>query len=198
MGEALDRRSVILQHAAGLFASKGIVGTSVREIADAVGILSGSLYHHFESKDEMVSAIVRDYLGDLTGRYAEVLGRDSDPRGQLTELVRVSLAVTEDHPHATEIYQNSANYLRTLAEYDEIRAHAAAIQSTWLSVLQAGVDAGEFRCDIPLKVLYRLIRDALWLSVRWFQPTSHYPRSRFADDFVATFLEGVVRRPGTR
>lgn len=197
MGEALDRRTVILQHAANLFASKGIVGTSVREIADAVGILSGSLYHHFQSKDEMVSAIVRDYLADLTDRYEEVLGRGNDPRAQLTDLVRVSLAVTEAHPHATEIYQNSANYLRTLAEYDDIRKGATTIQTTWLAVLQSGVDSGEFRSDIPLKVLYRLLRDALWMSVRWFSPTADYPRARFADDFVATFLEGVLARPAT-
>jgi AcrR family transcriptional regulator len=194
MGEALDRRTVILQHAATLFATKGIVGTSVREIADGVGILSGSLYHHFQSKDEMVSAIVRDYLTDLTDRYTQVLGRDSNPRAQLTELVRVSLAVTEAHPHATEIYQNSANYLRTLAEYDDIRKGAATIQATWVGVLEAGVAAGEFRSDIPLPVLYRLIRDSLWLSVRWFKPTKEYSRAAFADDFVATFLEGVLAR----
>ena len=194
MGESLDRRGVILQHAAGLFAAKGIVGTSVREIADAVGILSGSLYHHFQSKDEMVSAIVREYLVDLTARYEEVLAADSDPRSQLTDLVRASLAVTEAHPHATEIYQNSANYLRSLEGYDEIRRCATTIQTTWVGVLQAGVESGEFRSDIPLKVLYRLIRDALWLSVRWFQPTPQYPRARFGDDFVSTFLEGVLLR----
>ena len=194
MGEALDRRSVILQHAANLFATKGIVGTSVREIADAVGILSGSLYHHFQSKDEMVSAIVRDYLTDLTDRYADVLAGDSDPRAQLTELVRVSLAVTEAHPHATEIYQNSANYLRSLAEYDDIRKGASSIQSAWVGVLQSGVAAGEFRSDIPLPVLYRFIRDSLWLSVRWFKPTKQYSRAAFADYFVATFLEGVLVR----
>lgn len=196
MVEALDRRSVILEHAAGLFATKGIVGTSVREIADAVGILSGSLYHHFQSKDEMVSAIVRNYLSDLTSRYERVLA-DPAPRGQLTELVRASLAATEAHPHATEIYQNSANYLRTLDSYDEIRQGAAAIQTTWLRVLQVGVDAGDFRSDVPVKVLYRLIRDALWLSVRWFQPTPQYSRARFADDFVSTFLEGVLVRGST-
>jgi AcrR family transcriptional regulator len=195
MSEAVDRRTVILEHAAGLFATKGIVGTSVREIADAVGILSGSLYHHFQSKDEMVSAIVRDYLADLTGRYTDVLDAGSDPRTQLAELVRASLATTEAHPHATEIYQNSANYLRTLGEYEEIRQGAGKIQTAWLTVLQAGVDSGEFRSDIPLKVLYRLLRDALWMSVRWFQPTTGYSRARFADDFVSTFLEGVLTRP---
>jgi len=56
--QAVDRRDVILERAADLFARQGVAATTVREIADAVGILSGSLYHHFASKDEIVDAIV--------------------------------------------------------------------------------------------------------------------------------------------
>ncbi|MGY1814512.1 TetR/AcrR family transcriptional regulator [Blastococcus sp. SYSU D00820] len=192
--QAPDRRTVILHQAAGLFATKGIVATSVREIADAVGILSGSLYHHFQSKDEMVSAIVGSYLEDLTGRYTEILSTESDPRTRLAEMVRGSLAVHEAHPHATEIYQNSGNYLASLSGYDEIKKAAATIQSSWIGVLEAGVASGDFRTDVPLRVVYRLMRDALWLSVRWYKPTKDYPRERFADDFVSTFLDGLQKR----
>ncbi|GLZ42016.1 TetR/AcrR family transcriptional regulator [Actinokineospora sp. NBRC 105648] len=194
MAGPTDRRTVILHHAADLFASKGIVATTVREIADAVGILSGSLYHHFKSKDEMVSAIVTSYLDDLAVRYDQVMAAGHDPRTELTELVRGSLAVIEAHPHATEIYQNSGAYLASLAGYDHIRVAAHSIQKTWITVLEAGGETGAFRDDIPPRVLYRMLRDALWLSVRWLKPTSDYPMSRFADDFVSTFLDGIVPR----
>jgi AcrR family transcriptional regulator len=194
MDEPLDRRSAILQHAADLFASKGIVATTVREIADGVGMLSGSLYHHFKSKDEMVQAIIASYLDDLTSRYTAIVEEQSDPRTQLAELVRGSLAVIEAHPHATEIYQNSAGYLAKLEGYAHIKDSANAIQKTWINVLEAGVASGEFRSDIPPRVLYRLIRDSLWLSVRWFQPTEEYSMKRFADDFVSVFLEGLLPR----
>lgn len=194
MAEPQDRRTVILGHAADLFAAKGIVATTVREIADAVGILSGSLYHHFKSKDEMVDAIVSSYLADLTDRYNDVVTAHSDPRTQLTELVQASLSVIEAHPHATEIYQNSGNYLTSLQGYDHIKTAANTISKTWIKVLEAGVTSGAFRDDIPPRVLYRLIRDSLWLSVRWFKPTHQYSMKRFADDFVSTFLEGIVPR----
>ncbi|MEU3270246.1 TetR/AcrR family transcriptional regulator [Saccharomonospora sp. NPDC006951] len=189
-----DRRSVILQHAATLFASKGIVATTVREIADAVGILSGSLYHHFKSKDEMVDAIVTNYLDDLSARYAEIMAAGHDPRTELAELVHGSLAVIESHPHATEIYQNSGNYLMSLEGYNHIKVSANTIQKTWINVLEAGAASGDFRSDIPPRVLYRMLRDALWLSVRWFKPTRQYTMKQFADDFVSTFLDGLVPR----
>ena len=98
------------------------------------------------------------------------------------------------HPHATEIYQNSGNYLTSLQGYDHIKTAASTISKTWIKVIEAGVTSGAFRDDIPPRVLYRLIRDSLWLSVRWFKPTHQYSMKRFADDFVSTFLEGIVPR----
>lgn len=194
MAEPRDRRAAILERAADLFATKGVVATTVREIADAVGMLSGSLYHHFKSKDEMVYAIIVSYLDDLTARYAEIMAAQADPRTQLAELVRGSLAVIEEHPHATEIYQNNANHLANLDGYEHIKACANSVSKTWMGVLEAGVASGEFRSDVPPSVLYRLIRDALWLSVRWFKPTEEYPMRRFADDFVSVFLDGLLPR----
>ncbi|TVT58875.1 TetR/AcrR family transcriptional regulator [Amycolatopsis rhizosphaerae] len=194
MPGARDRRSLILEQAANLFAAKGIVATTVREIADAVGILSGSLYHHFKSKDEMVSAIVTGYLDDLVAGYEKIVSADSAPREKLADLVRTSLAVIEAHPHATEIYQNSGSYLTSLEDYDRISSAAATVQQVWLRVLEEGAASGDFRDDIPPRVLYRLLRDALWLSVRWFKPTRQYPARRLAEDFVSTFLDGITPR----
>jgi len=58
----------VVQLAGELFAEKGYRATTVREIADAAGILSGSLYHHFDSKesigDEILSGFINDVLAD--------------------------------------------------------------------------------------------------------------------------------------
>lgn len=186
-----DRKTVILRHAADLFAHRGITGTTVREIADAVGMLSGSLYHHFKSKDEMVSAIVMGYLDDLQTRYDEVASSDQGPLDRLTALVRVSLAVIEAHPHATEIYQNSGAYLPRLAEYEHMKIAADTVQRTWIQLIDEGVAAGAFRADIPTRFLYRLLRDSLWLSVRWFRPTVEYSMAQFGDDLVSIFTDGI-------
>ena len=57
--EPSSRRDELLELAATMFAARGLRATTVRDIADAAGILSGSLYHHFASKEEMVDEVLR-------------------------------------------------------------------------------------------------------------------------------------------
>ncbi|MFV2087103.1 TetR/AcrR family transcriptional regulator [Micromonospora sp. LOL_021] len=195
MAESLDRRQQIIACAAAFFASRGVAATTVRQIADEVGILSGSLYHHFDSKEAIVEAILGPYLEDLRHRYAEVLAGENDPATRLRELVRASLDTAAAHPHATEIYQNDVNYLRGLARFHYLKDVAREVQSAWLGVIEAGVSSGAFRPDIDTRVFYRFIRDAVWLSVRWFHPSPDNPTSRLADQCTAIFLDGLAARP---
>jgi AcrR family transcriptional regulator len=190
MSESQDRRELILTSAAEMFARKGIGATTVREIADAVGVLSGSLYHHFESKDAIVDEILTGYLDAIRGQYAAVLASDNDPADCLHQLVLTSLQVAEDQPYATAIYQNELHYLREQARFKDIQVAAADVQRTWLQVIEKGVADGTFRDDIAPRVFYRLIRDAVWLSVRWHRPDGAYPTEQLADDVTSIFLTG--------
>ena len=190
--EPAGRHEQILVAAAGLFARKGIAATTVREIADEVGILSGSLYHHFESKEAMVDQILAPYLKDLRAAYRTVLKHDVDPRTRLRDLVVASLRVVEAHPHATEIYQSDVNYLTQFERFSYLKPAARDVRNTWLEVISAGVAEGVFRADLEPKILYRIMRDAIWLSVRWFKPTREYPLSRFAEDCTSLFLDGMA------
>lgn len=62
-GQVNSRRGELLELAAAMFAERGLRATTVRDIADGAGILSGSLYHHFASKEEMVDELLRGFLG---------------------------------------------------------------------------------------------------------------------------------------
>jgi TetR/AcrR family transcriptional regulator, cholesterol catabolism regulator len=192
VAEAQDRRELILSTAAEMFARKGLRATTVRAIADAVGVFSGSLYHHFPSKDAIFDEVLRRYLEEIRARYAVVLASGQRPADCLRNLVVTSLAVAEEQPHATAIYQNEAQYLRETAGFADVQAAAAAIQQTWLQVIDAGVADGSFRDDVPAWVFYRLIRDALWLSVRWHRPDGPYSTSQLAEDVTSLFLDGFA------
>ncbi|HEV8296685.1 MAG TPA: TetR/AcrR family transcriptional regulator [Acidimicrobiales bacterium] len=185
------RRDEILATAASLFARQGIAGTTVRDIADAVGILSGSLYHHFESKEEMVEEIISSYLEDLLVRYRAVDG-DGDPLACLKELIRTSFQSLESHAHACEIYQNDFNYITRLPRYNALRRISQNTQRIWLDTLDAGVAQGALRGDVDTAVFYRFLRDAIWMSIRWHRPGSRRKKSELAEDCIAVFIEGYA------
>jgi TetR/AcrR family transcriptional regulator, cholesterol catabolism regulator len=187
-----DRHDQILVVAAELFARKGVAATTVREIADEVGILSGSLYHHFDSKEAMVDEILAPYLKDLGHACQRVLARTADPRGKLRDLVTECLGVVERHPHATEIYQSDVNYLSQFDRFGYLTAAATQVRHAWLEVLSEGVEQGAFRPDLEPRIAYRLMRDAIWPSLRWFRPSDAYPLSRLAEDCTSLFLDGLA------
>ena len=183
-----------MEHAAALFAEKGINASTVREIAGAAGILSGSLYHHFDSKDAIVETIVAEYLQALTQRYTDVVLAHSDPGARLHDLVLVSLQVMHDHPHASEIYQDNRDSFEDRERFRAVRELASSVHETWAEVIDSGVAAGVFRSDVNPRVFHRFLRDAVFLASRWHLPTEIYRIEDLADDTARIFLDGFSAR----
>src|SRR5882724_11116536 len=94
-----------------MFAERGFKATTVRDIADAAGILSGSLYHHFDSKESMVDEILRGFLDELFGSYDAIRARNLPPRERLEAIVVASFEAIDRQNAAVAIYQNEARHL---------------------------------------------------------------------------------------
>jgi AcrR family transcriptional regulator len=195
MTEPQDRRAQILATAREMFARKGIRSTTVREIADAVGVLSGSLYHYFDSKDRMVEEILMGFLDAIRAQYTEVVARNEGAAQSLRDLVFASLEVARDQPDATAIYQNELQYLRETPRFKDVQTAAAEVQEVWLGILERGVADGSFRDDIAPRVFHRLIRDAVWLSGRGHRSDGGYTIGQLADAITSIFLDGFSAHP---
>ncbi|HEY6792074.1 MAG TPA: TetR/AcrR family transcriptional regulator [Trebonia sp.] len=196
MTEPQDRRELIVAAAAEMFARKGIRSTTVREIADAVGILSGSLYHYFNSKDEIVQEILMDFLDAIRARNAEVLARGQGAAQSLRDIVLTSLQLAKEMPDATAIYQNEVQYVRETPRFKEVQEAAAEVQRAWLGIIERGAADGAFRDDIAPRVFHRLIRDAVWLSERSQRRDDGYTTEQLADAIISIFLDGFAARAG--
>lgn len=83
-GAPRDRRQHILREAARLFTQKGFDGASMRDIANATGILVGSLYHHFASKEEMFMAVHAMGMEILTDSVKAAIAGVDDPWDRLS------------------------------------------------------------------------------------------------------------------
>ena len=180
--------------AAELFARKGFRATTVRDIADAAGMLSGSLYHHFDSKERIADELLSAFLNDLTTRYRAVIDAGEPPRRTFERLVEVSFDAMPEHQAAIVVYQQDADYLAQLPGFGYIDSTGEQIERWWVDVLRAGVATGELVTGNP-KLTYQFVRDAIWISVRWFRPEGSWTPRHLSDHFLATVVNGLAPRP---
>lgn len=194
---AIGRRGRILADAARLFADRGIAATSIRDIADAVGIRSASLYHHFTSKEQIVREILAAPVLDLSHRYDRAIAAGADPLARLRGLIEASFATLIRMPDACAIYQHDYGLLATMPAFEPLLAGYARFQEVWLTVLQDGAAAGQFRGDVPALVFYRLCRDAVWSLVGPYRrgEVGHDEIEALTQTYTDLLLNGHARIP---
>lgn len=187
-----DRRKQILAIAAKLFATRGYSSTTVRDIADEAGILSGSLYHHFASKEAIAQEILLSFLDSLVTQYDAILAANKSPEESFEDLVRASFQAIEEQSDSVALYQNEALFLQTQPGFDFLREQSARIEASWLGQLRRGQETGVFRESIDLARLYRFIRDSLWSTVRWYHPGGRHTADSLSDTFLDLMRHGIL------
>lgn len=185
------RRDELLAIAADLFARQGFRSTTVRDIADAAGILSGSLYHHFSSKEAMVDEVLSSFQDELFSAYHEVVASDRDPRRKIEDAVRLSFEAIEQHPSEVAIFQNEGEYLARTPRLAYLRERNDESHRIWVTLLQEGIAAGVLRADLDVEICYRFIRDTVWFAVKWYRPGGPLSHTDIADQYLTILLDGI-------
>jgi AcrR family transcriptional regulator len=194
----MSRRLELLDVAAKLFAERGFRATTVRDIADAAGILSGSLYHHFDSKESMVDEILTRFQDELFGRYEEIVARGLGPRETLEAVVVASFESIDAHHAEVAIYQNEAKYLASFERFAYLRTRNEEFRKLWVGILESGVRAGVFRDDLDVELVYRFVRDTVWVAVHWYRPGGELSASAVASQYLGVLLDGIAMKKRRR
>jgi AcrR family transcriptional regulator len=192
---APTRRDELLRIAGALFAQRGFKNTTVRDIADSAGILSGSLYHHFDSKESMVDELLSTFQNELFTRYDEITSSDLDAKAKVDAVVRASFDAIHDHHHEVAIFQNDAAYLMEFERFGYLHDHNVRFQKMWTQLLAEGVRSGELRADLDTDLTYRFIRDTVWVAVRWYRPGGDLSAQQVADQYLSILFHGIARSP---
>ena len=177
--------------AGDLFAEKGFRATTVREIADAAGILSGSLYHHFDSKESIADEILSSFLNEVLADYRAAAASAGRPRAVLEQIVRSTSHTLSRHRAALAMLQNDWTYFAGQPRFGYLRKAVREIERTWLTQLERGKESGDFRADLDIRLTYRLLRDVLWIPSQWRQ-ASGFSTDQVVDGFLRLLFDGVA------
>nr|WP_149183979.1 TetR/AcrR family transcriptional regulator [Streptomyces sp. TRM49041] len=190
----VERRTEILAAAARVFAAQGYNATTVRQVADAAGMLAGSLYYHFDSKESMVDEILSGFLDELWTGYDTVLAAGLGPRETVEALVTESFREIDRHHAAVAIYQKEARHLAALPRFGYLTDSQRRFEKTWLGTLERGVAEQVFRADLDVRLTYRFVRDTVWVAASWYRPGGLHSPEEIARQYLSMVLDGIAVR----
>ncbi|WP_261977719.1 TetR/AcrR family transcriptional regulator [Marinobacter sp. F3R11] len=161
-------RGRLLREAARLFRDKGYERTTVRDLAAAVGIQSGSLFHHFRTKEEILKAVMVETIRLNTAVMQAAMDAADSSREKLRALVRAELESINGQTGeamAVLVYEWRSLSETSRAEVLKLRDIYEAL---WLEVLGSLKDEGALAAD-PF-VVRRMLMGALSWTVTWYRP----------------------------
>ncbi|RMG61387.1 MAG: TetR/AcrR family transcriptional regulator [Deltaproteobacteria bacterium] len=182
-----SRKDDIIRAAAKLFSRKGYERTSVRDIAREVGMRSGSIFYHFDSKEEILVEVMAFGIGKFFEAAEEALSHAKSPVEKLTYLFRAHLEALLVDEH-----RDSMNVLlyewRSLSDEgrEEIVKLRDRYEEIWQEVLDEAKEAGLIEGDT--KVLRLMILGSLNWSVQWFSPKGPLSADELAEAFVGFIM----------
>src|SRR5271165_5423048 len=181
----------IVSAAAKVFRTKGYHAATVRDIADEVGILKGSLYHHFDSKEDLLYLVVKEPIAQMYSTMAEIAAADGSAADKLRRAIAAHLeAFDRHHPHLFVYLREREAVKRRLREM--IGFSPKEYERCWQQIIRDGVASGEFRSDIDIPVTsYGLLGMLNW-SYKWYDPQGRLSVQEVAEQFTALALAGLA------
>jgi AcrR family transcriptional regulator len=181
----------IVAAAAKVFRTKGYHAATVRDIAEEVGILKGSLYHHFESKEALLYLVVREPIAQMHRTMGEIAAAEAPATEKLRRAIAAHLEAFDRHyPHLFVYLREREAVKRRFRE--QIGFSPKAYERLWQQILEEGVASGEFRRDLDIRVAsYGLLGMLNW-SYKWYSPQGRLRIGEVAGAFTALALAGVA------
>ena len=180
---ASPRRKELTRLAAQLFVQEGFDRTTVRMLAQEMGIKSGSLFHHFRDKQEILSAVIEEGTENALVIAREALERcDSSASARLHAMARAHLEtlLTDRNAHVVALYE--WRRLDPVAR-DHLSHLRDAYEALWEEVIDAALAEGLIHGDRFL--VSRFVMGALNWTVRWYDPDGPRTPDDLADELVA-------------
>jgi AcrR family transcriptional regulator len=191
----------ILDAAAKVFRENGYAGARLVDVATQAEMQTGSLYYHFDSREDLVTHLLRN----AWERTDSVVRQSVD--GLPTRTAPVNRLATAMTAHMLSVLSGgdyTSAMLRILGQVpDDVRSTIQPLQRTylelWRGLMLEAAAAGDIRQDLDLSVVMLVITGALNWTVEWYEPGRHLTPEELAAQFCTLVFEGMsTRRPAVR
>jgi AcrR family transcriptional regulator len=181
------RREELTRTAARLFAERGFHGTSMGDLAEAMGVQKGSLYSLTGSKQELLQEALRQGAIAFHGALDEVPER-APAVERINDALRGHLRVVAEQLDVATVFTREWRYLEGDAR-EAFLGERRRYEERWRALFREGVEAGELRIDLDVGAAVLLVLSAANWAYTWLAPGRD--TDELADRFTAILLDGV-------
>lgn len=184
-----NRRAEIVRAASRLFAEKGYAGTTIRDIARAVDMQSGSPFYHFKTKHDMLLAVVLEGMATISRAVSAAARAGGTPREVFEAMLLAHLEqlLAEDGRHFAATLLHESHHLDPAA-LAELIEQKDAYEALWQKALRELKRSGEI--DDDSRVTRLLLMGALNWTVQWYHPNGGRTVKQIARQISGMLLKG--------
>lgn len=174
-----------------LFETYGYNKVTVDKIVQESGTSKGGFYHNFKSKDELLFTIHDYFITYVLDKAEEAYEKWNTPAERLYEIVKSFVMMFEKyHAHVTVFYQES---LYLAPEFTEkVEKKRDRYKEIMFSVVQEGIDIGEFRKEVPVDIMSMAIFGMINWTYRWYKTDGTYSIEEIAMIFADLIMHASL------
>jgi TetR/AcrR family transcriptional regulator, cholesterol catabolism regulator len=186
---AANRKKLITEISANLFRNKGYNATSMRDIADEVGVEAASLYNHIKSKNDILQIIVFQITNICNEHLGYVLSNKETPLQKIEGVIRFHVKLMLKNYNAYHVTTHSWKNLDQpdLTKFVVNRKHYV---TSLEAIVQQGIDDGQFKPIIPYIVVLNILSAVMGLEF-WHMSNKKYDEVLMEDNIVMHLLTGL-------
>jgi AcrR family transcriptional regulator len=181
------RRDELVAVATRLFAERGYHGTSMADLADAMGVQKGSLYSLTDSKQELFVEVTRDGAAAFHAAL-DGLPEGGAPLDRIRLALRAHLAVVSAQVDAATVFTREWRFLEE-PERTAFRTERRRYEERWRELLREASERGALRADLDVEAAVLLVLSAANWAYTWLRPDAD--TEALADRFFAIIVDGV-------
>lgn len=182
-----NKKDEILNEAAKLFRRKGFDGTSMQDIAENVGMLKGSIYYYFNSKNEIFREVLIKGISPVLKNAEFIITKNLSPRKKLRELLQSHLQYILNNNYSLVIFfrekeripaNETQKYIQSRNRYEKI----------FREVLEKGVKNGDFpKVDVNLTI-FAILGMCNWV-IQWYNPRGSKNQEEITEHMIYLICE---------
>jgi AcrR family transcriptional regulator len=187
--------AMILAEACQLFASRGFDGTSIRDIANAVGISNAALYHYFADKDELLARIVISVIERQCAMMEQRIRPEDSASNKLRAFMLAYADFFEDNMPESIASSRSFSALENPVQRERAIYWRDRYENMLRAIVREGIESGEF-VEGDVALTGRAVLSCLNWMYRWYSPKGSLRPREIVDAYAEILIGGIAARPG--